>query len=169
MLSSRISACRIYSAVSTRVLQPQQSSARTHLTRSIATSVSPVRYTSFVQQRPTLNTSLQQQQQRTQSLQQQVRNRCSCASHNATSLTHVLDGEDKSVMSICQGGALSKPQGKERDAYRLPTNGECRYAPSASAALFADTKLPSVYPSHYDLIFKTDLEKLVFEGQGIVQ
>lgn len=50
-------------------------------------------------------------------------------------------------MSICQGGALSKPQGKERDAYRLPTN---------------------VYPSHYDLIFKTDLEKLVFEGQGIV-
>ncbi|KAI5449750.1 Aminopeptidase 2 mitochondrial [Naganishia albida] len=49
-------------------------------------------------------------------------------------------------MSVCQGGH-SKPKGPEGDAYRLPTN---------------------VYPTHYDLIFKTDLEGLIFEGQGIV-
>lgn len=45
------------------------------------------------------------------------------------------------------GAASTSVQGKERDAYRLPTD---------------------VHPTHYDLVFKTDLEKLEFEGDAVV-
>lgn len=112
MLSSRLSARRIYSAASHRILHR----STTHFVKSIATSAPNV-----ISRRPTVQSSLPQRAP--SSLQQQIRNACSCASHNTISATHVLDGTDKSVMSICQGGHI-KPQQKERDAYRLPTNGE---------------------------------------------
>ena len=51
--------------------------------------------------------------------QQQLRTRCTCAHHNQISMS--LDGVDKS-MGVITGGVAE--MAGERDAYRLPTEGE---------------------------------------------
>lgn len=59
-----------------------------------------------------------------------------------------MDGIDKS-QGVITGGPSSLPPTTvaQRDAYRLPTE---------------------VVPTHYDLLFKTDLEGLTFEGEGAI-
>ena len=164
MLSSRITARRIYSAASTSALQFRRIPS-TLVAKSIATAAlrSSVISSGRQQVSAPINTRLS-------SLQSHIRNACSCASHNSSiSASYVLDGKDKSVMSICQGGAHSKPHGKERDAYRLPTNGEFTFLECRQKVDRLGLTRHVVNPTHYDLVFKTDLEGLTFEGQGIVQ
>lgn len=139
MLSSRLSARRIVSTASHRFLPRSTSNV---FAKSIATSAPGNVFTT----RRTVEQSIQQRTP--SSLQQQIRNRCSCASHNTISATHVVDGTDKSVMSVCQGGH-SKPKGPEGDAYRLPTNGEHLETRGPDSSNLARHSLPD--PLRFDL------------------
>lgn len=57
-----------------------------------------------------------------------------------------MDGVDNHT-GVITGGPTSLPPNTQRDAYRLPTE---------------------VVPTHYDLLFKTDLEGLTFEGEASI-
>ncbi len=79
------------------------------------------------------------------------------------------------------------PDGKVADAYRLPlegrlsnfeyrvTDGLTDVTTTAVLSVLHTPENPrsimsfSVQPTHYDLIFKTDLEALTFDGEGYIQ